>query len=469
MGLFDLLLNPDKQPTTGMWSGRSQTAARGTGEPPNKTYVAGRLGGLGEPPNQTKTRTSGGSSSDSGSGSGGSGGVATVGAGASVGAPKIGSGGKIYFPTSFPKVAAAKNDQLKASLQAIEDARMSAQQERASLDQVYGKKKDELRQEYRFSESPEEKAQIARILGNLEKQRDDGYRAIGAGYAEAIGKVEANAGVQSERSGEEALAIAQFYNSAADSITADAANVNDQYAGYGVNADGGTTAGVEAADASRATGAADAALSQRLGGLGAEDAQWLASTMGGEREAQQADLGRLHMVTSASAQETQASRVQARIAAERAQWRDQLASLQGQFTQRGWQLGDFGRDMQVREGDMRFQAGESMATRRQSAAEANQRAAQVRQQMQQSASEATAANRLRASIANASNSLSASKANASARSSAARFNASQRNASSGSSGGYQFAPGERDAVARIGMTNDLGPAYTKWLRDNGVG
>ncbi len=351
-----------------------------TGEPPNQTSTAAdrlrsqaaqsaryqaqadaRSGSLGsgEPPNQTKTSfpdavkpapTSSGGSSSGGGGGGGGGYTAT-------------------------KISAPSNSQFEAALGEIAAARASAQQEKAGLDALFEDKRDELRAEFQFAETDSERDQIARILTNLEQQRSDGYKAIGAGYRQAVAGVQERAAGQQVAAREAGDRVAGQFNQAGDRILEDAASMNARYAGAGVNADGGTVGGLDALTATRARAASQAALAEQLGQLSAEDAFARADSMTGQGLAQQADLNRLHMGTSASAQETHASRVAQRIQQERAQWRSQLAAMQQQFTGRRFDLGDQDRNLQVQSGDLRFRAGESAADRALQVAMANASAA----------------------------------------------------------------------------------------------
>lgn len=283
-----------------------------------------------------------------------------------------GGGGGGYAAPSVSAVGA-----VNAGVGDLEQARRQTQEAAAGLEARYESDKAELREQYQFAETDQERQILARALGELEHQRDQGLAAIDAGYAQTQAEVEARSGDMRDQAGLEAEAMAALFGDQAAAMRAGAGQVDGDRAvsGLGVNADGGGTEAELFASMLDAAAPREAALTQRLGDIGADDVAWLADTLGGESLAQQADLRRLAQTQIGQAQQQHDRRVQDRIQQDRTQWRDQLGGLQGDFRGREWQLEDTDMDLLSQLGQMRQQAAEAAAARRQSASEANARMA----------------------------------------------------------------------------------------------
>lgn len=300
----------------------------------------------------------GASSSSSGGGSGG------------------GGGGSGYASISPSLVSAASADNSWEG--AIERARQSAQRAREALDGQYEEARAELRDQYRFSETDEEREQIAGRLGQLREERELGVLAIDRGYEGARENVLQRETEIRGRATADAAAVGDVYRSGMGAMN-DLAHVADGRAeggGLGVGADGGTSAtdGMQAMMAAAAP--REQALTQRLGDVAADDMGWLAETLQGEQHAQGAELGRLVTGLQHEAQQEHSRRVADRIQQERMMWADQLGGLQGDFRTRGFQLDDTDVDLLAQLGQMQQTSAEAAADRQQQAAMANASARQ---------------------------------------------------------------------------------------------
>lgn len=284
-----------------------------------------------------------------------------------------GGGGGLYSPSAGSMTGGGT---VGAGLGYLEDARNRAAELREALDADFETSKDELKQEFQFAETPEEKARIAFTLGDLESQRDAAYAAIGDGYAEAQAKVSAQAETSRQDTASEVEAVEALYSNAAGLATQGGADASAAAGtpGLAVNSDGGANAGVYSGMLA-AMIPSETTYTQRMGDIATEGLEWLSSTLGGEGLAKQADLDRQTAALRTGTILSHDEKVADRVNAERMQWRQMLAGLQGDFRDRGFGLDDQGTDLMVTEGQMRQQAAEAAADR---AAAAARQAASIR-------------------------------------------------------------------------------------------
>ena len=290
------------------------------------------------------------------------------------------------------RVSSGGTGHLQSALAEIRRAREAAERQRRQLDSEYNSSVDELRDEYQFAETEEEKAQIAFLLEDLEAQRTAADQAIGAGYQQAIDSVEGRQVEMEAATEAEAGVAGDLFRGAADRLRGDVADVSSEAAeggsGLGVGLDGGSAAADEFIGLMEAAAPREEALARRLGGIAEDDMAWLASTMEGEREAQRGDLQRQATANRANMQALHQSQVADRIQREREQFRSQLNNMQMAFQDRGWRLDDQANQTYQQAADMRFQAGESAAQRRMQASQANARMQQERERMRLSQQQA---------------------------------------------------------------------------------
>lgn len=378
------------------------------GQPPNQTSTAQRWRGLtpGEPPNQVRTPQSdggidwGAAGSDGGSGGGGGGGGFRA---ASWSAPSIGR-------TRIDQSMLNSRAHLDRAIADINSARQNALKERSGLDTQFQRRMNELRKQFQFTESAEEKRQLSRMVGELERQRDEGYRAIGAGYQRAVEQVQARGAQAAESTAAEQAEVGSLYAGAVGQVQGEAAALNEaaDAAGggaLGVGADGGSAEAADWAALLAAEGASSQAMTRRLGDITQEGIGWMGDTLRGQEQAQQGDLRRLAMATQAQARMQHDQRVQDRINQERMVFNQMFGQTRSMYDQRGWQLGDTARQLQVDRGNLRFQFGEAdigrrlAASKAQAQLDAQRAAANAQMQAQARASNAAAQNQARAQAA----------------------------------------------------------------------
>lgn len=203
------------------------------------------------------------------------------------------------------------------------------QQEAGQVAAGYDAQLAELRQMYRFAETPEEQAQLQFMLGDLEAQRDAATQVIDNVYGAAIEATGQRASAMRESAAAEGEAVAGLYQGAADRTGEAYAELEDDYAGTGLAVEGEGMSG-DAADwiaVMEAAAPREQALTQRMGDIAAEDVAWLADTLGGEQGAQQGDLQRLVTGLRADGIMSHNARVQDRIAAERMAFANQAAQI----------------------------------------------------------------------------------------------------------------------------------------------
>lgn len=247
-------------------------------------------------------------------------------------------------------------------------AQEHAAAEKAALEGQYEADKAELAELYQFAETPDEKARIAKVLADLERQRNEGLAAIEIGYASARNAVQGRADTARDASGQEALDVLDLYTRASGAAASDS-ELEGLDAGGGLGAlQGGTTGNDAYAQYIQQVAGPEAALSLRLGNINAEDIDWLADTLVGESKAQQGDLTRLAMAMTGDAQNRHDERVSDRINTERLAFADQTGRLQGDFRGRGWDLGDQERELMMRLEEIRAENARANAAARSRAA-----------------------------------------------------------------------------------------------------
>lgn len=290
-----------------------------------------------------------------------------------------GSGGGGYSPVTLGGggaggAAASVMADAEATLQ---EARARAEQAAAQLQGQYEADRDELREQFKFSESAAERDMLARAMAELERQRDRGAQAINAGYERARTQVAVRAEDMRARTAERASAMGDLFRQGAADVQAQgqAASAGAQVDGLGVNMDGGSDAAAGLAALLAAQAPTEQALTQRLGDIGSDSADWLADTLALEQGAQGSELQRAVAGLIAQTQAEHDARVQDRIARERMQYAQQMGMLQGDYRNRGFQLDDMDLSLLQSLADMQHRSAEAAADRALQIDLANMRAA----------------------------------------------------------------------------------------------
>lgn len=270
-----------------------------------------------------------------------------------VGPPPSGSGGAGYAP----QVSTGGDPFSK-----IEEAQATAAAQMSALDDQYEARLEDLRERYQFAETPEEKAQIQFLLGDLEQRRDAGKSAIKQVYDTAIADASERAGLMREEAQESGEQTSELYRQAAKGTAVMFSDMDgDQDSAFGVGGEPVSSNAQDWVAVMNAAAPREATAARQRGETAAEDVAFLGESMNEQRGAQQAQLERLAMQIQAAARQQHGQRVQDRVNAERMQFAQGASRLGQQFDQRRYQLQD-----SVRQGDLQ-QAGMAQDARMQNA------------------------------------------------------------------------------------------------------
>lgn len=224
----------------------------------------------------------------------------------------------------------------------------------AGLEETFNRQREELGELFEFAETPEEKARIAFVLGDIEEQRKAGQQVIAREYAEAVQQGRAQAAAMRDAAATEGQAMGDIFRQGADRGREHLASAQQLYAdanlGVGaqpVSEDAADFVGVMEAAAPR-----EEALARTLGNIAADDVGFLGETMAAEGGAQQGALMRAALGLRAQAINQHQARLADRQAAERASYRDAMLGMQRDYTGRQWDLQDRGHEGQLRMADI---------------------------------------------------------------------------------------------------------------------
>jgi len=257
--------------------------------------------------------------------------------------------------------------------QLMEQQRSAASQARANLDREFQTRSDQLRQQYEFAETEQEKAQLAFLMAELDAATQRADQAILAGYANAVENIQMLGARTVGAAGTEAQAVQNLFLTAGDRFAGQIADVQQRtglQAGLAGTAfaPGEDFMGLLAADAAR-----EAALTQRLGGIVSEEMTDAERRMAFQQASQQADLQRQSASSGAQTRADQQAAVAARIAADRRNFTDNLRQLQStyanigaSFDQAGIQ--SYGQQAELAQGEALFLANLASQERRDAAA-----------------------------------------------------------------------------------------------------
>lgn len=248
-----------------------------------------------------------------------------------VGPPPSGGGGG-----SAPQVATGGDPFAK-----IEEAQATAAAQMSALDDQYEARLSELRERYQFAETPEEKAQIQFLLGDLEQRRDAGKSAIKQVYDTAIADASERAGLMREDAQESGEQTSELYKQAAEDTAAMFSDLDEeQDSAFGVGGEEQSSNAQDWVAVMNAAAPREATAARQLGETAAEDVAYLGESMNEQRGAQQAQMERLAMQMHTAAKQQHDQRVQDRINQERMQFAQGASRLGQQFDQRRYALED---------------------------------------------------------------------------------------------------------------------------------
>lgn len=215
---------------------------------------------------------------------------------------------------------------------ALQNAGNQAGVNLASLNAQYDKVISELSQQFALAETDEEKERIRYIVADIEAQREAGQKAIGEIYSRKVQEIQQTAIASREGTAQSAQSAGDVFRQASQNIGQFAGESRD--AMVAANRGLGAGQGAMGSDPwqNMMAGMAPVAqnYAQRIGDIGSQGIDFIGATTQGQEGAQQADLQRLAMATSSSAQMQHASEVANRIANERLAMAQMTAQLRSQ-------------------------------------------------------------------------------------------------------------------------------------------
>lgn len=242
----------------------------------------------------------------------------TVGAGIGAGAGGLAAGGGA--------VADDPLDALSGEIERLEE-------EAAAVQDDYEAQKQELRDLFALSETPEERAQIEFMLEDLEARAGAASEAIASEYSAAREEIGARAAQMRDQAAVEGQQVAGQWQEGAEAARADRDAVQAEHAdsGVGVGATSGDGRVESATEEMERRAVTEGDFARRSGEIAADDAAWLADTLAAEAPAHQGQLQRETAARQAEAQMAHQQQVNDRIATDRRQ----LAQLESQLTGQG--------------------------------------------------------------------------------------------------------------------------------------
>jgi hypothetical protein len=220
----------------------------------------------------------------------------------------------------------------------LEAQRAQAERLRQNLEREYSSRKKDLRSQFEFAETEQEKAQLAFLMNSLDAALTAGQGAIAAGYQAATQQVQQLAVQQQESAQMETAAVQGLFEQASGRFGGRVEELATQV-GPGGGLMGDALSGAQdfynllATDAAR-----EAALGERLSGVVARDISSGEQRMVLQEAGQQADLTRAGMQTRASLTAQQQAAVAQRIAEDRRSFVTALQRLQSDISSRGGQI-----------------------------------------------------------------------------------------------------------------------------------
>lgn len=217
------------------------------------------------------------------------------------------------------------------------------------IDADYQARLAELQGMYQLAETPEERAQLQFVLGNIEAQRESGHTVIRDVYADAVETAGAQAEGMRGKGNARAQTIGNTYRDAAGAIGGHIADAQGMFADEGLGV-GATPVGGGAGDwqaMMQAAAPREQALAQQLTGLAADQTQFLGDMLGAEGAAQQGELERLAMQMAAQATIGHQGQVSDRINQDRRSLAGQSMQLGNRYEDRGWAMEDTALQMAI--------------------------------------------------------------------------------------------------------------------------
>ena len=217
----------------------------------------------------------------------------------------------------------------------FDQQRAAAERARQNLDREFASRRDDLRSQYQFAETDQERAQLAFLMAELESATERADQAILAGYANAVQNIQQLGTRAGAAADFETQAVQNLFLGAGERFAGQVADVQAQtglQAGLAGTSFGPAEdfLGLISADAAR-----ESALAQRMGGIVSEEMTDAERRMAFQQASQQADLQRASMSSGAQTRADQQAAVANRIALDRRNFTDNLRQLQSTYASLG--------------------------------------------------------------------------------------------------------------------------------------
>lgn len=238
-------------------------------------------------------------------------------------------GGPPSSRAGTPGSLEAGDDGLSALDGIIRDLEGQSQQ----VEEDFQNQRERLRDQFSMSETPEEQAQLAFMLEDLEARRDAAQEAIATEYGRAQDAVRGVAAETRQRAETAGQPIEQRYQQGAQAARQGQQEVRQDYAdsGVGVGAVDPDTSVESTANMMEQRALSEGDFAEARTDIAASDSEWMADTLAAEEPAQQGALQRTIAMQQGQAQREHAQQVNQRIAQDRrtlAQLESQLMNQQ---------------------------------------------------------------------------------------------------------------------------------------------
>lgn len=287
-----------------------------------------------------------------------------------------------------------------AGMDFIAQSQRQAAASLASLDTLFEQRKAMLREQFKLTETPEERANIHHLLNIINVQKTEGTKVIERVYGGAI----ENAAVRAEETralgAEAGERTSEVFTTAAEDLTDLYGGLSEQFGGaMGAGSEPLSPVAEGAVADLQTQAASEQAFDERMFNLTADDISFLGEAMRPEMGAQVGALNRTATTASALSQFEHDRAVQQRIAQERMAYAGALQQLGGMFDQRRFgledqqiALGTTGAELSASNAFNAAQLGQQTAL---SQAQLNQQAAMARAEQQNAQSQLQYEDRLR--------------------------------------------------------------------------
>lgn len=242
------------------------------------------------------------------------------------------------------------------------DALAGAQQQAAladaTVEQGFQQDLARLRSAYRTSPTAREKAALAAKLGDIERRKNEGKRAVQAAFSDAVKDVRGMAGQQRRFARQEGRAVRNLYQGTQRETGNILQKLNEMFAGTSGGSSGGLSSATEGQIGALGDAAArEGEFARQTNMIGAQGLAQQAGSLRGQQAARGGEMERLAAQLASGAQQEHLQSVNDRISQERMALAQAIAQMQDRRRQQQFQTGQ-------RHQEMQFEAQQNALDRR---------------------------------------------------------------------------------------------------------